>query len=468
MSKDGSEDGQQGRKEVPATGQSPLPAYGSHAIQKILERVSPSNVLEYRAMLDEAGFDTLESLTLPVAEFREEVTGMKAGHARALINMVVEERARRSTPRKLDFIEQGTPPVPVSTRDNSIEKRALAGKFPKFPSNEEDDQRKVMLWFVGVASWSRIWSLDIANACVFIERHPNQPLTGSGISSEKLRSARFLEEDSHWGNCFVVEHQNDSSVMGLLTGAQKDYPKMTEILARMADIFAPKHEDYVTQLRIKFINMTPCTQEHRLQSALIEWEELREELKTRGNEQGSIEVLASLKLLLSGLSKVQSLLSNAKMLWGVEKIGLDKLLELAKGCGKDWVRLKPKSNPKPTPKHPNTNPKHNPTPKPDEPKETPKPTPTPSPNVMMGSMGSRPLYHCDAWCFKHRNCALKGASEGGVNDGVSQCKFMHDPSMENTDPKHRIAHFNTIPCKFGSAKECPCLKLPQGCHFKHS
>ena len=120
-------------------------------------------------MLDEAGFDTLESLALPVAEFREEVTGMKAGHAVALINMVVEERARRSTPRKLDFIEQGTPPVPVSTRDNSIEKRALAGKFPKFPSNEEDDQRKVMLWFVGVASWSRIWSLDIANACVAVQ-----------------------------------------------------------------------------------------------------------------------------------------------------------------------------------------------------------------------------------------------------------------------------------------------------------
>ena len=46
--------------------------------------------------------------------------------------------------------------------------------------------------------------------------------------------------------------------------------------------------------------------------------------KTRGNEQGSLEVLASLKLLLSGLSKVQSLLSNAKVFWGVEKIGLDK------------------------------------------------------------------------------------------------------------------------------------------------
>ena len=73
-------------------------------------------------------------------------------------------RSARAEPRKLDFIEQGTPPVPVSTRDNSIEKRALAGKFPKLPSNEEDDQQKVMLWFVGVASWSRIWSLDIANA----------------------------------------------------------------------------------------------------------------------------------------------------------------------------------------------------------------------------------------------------------------------------------------------------------------
>ncbi len=464
MSKHGSEEGQQGRKEVPATGQSPLPAYGSHAIQKILERVSPSNVMEYRAMLDEAGFDTLESLTLPYSEFKEEVTGIKAGHARALLVMVAEERERISIPRKLDYVEQGTPPVYESTRDNSIEKRALAGKFPKFPSNEEDDQRKVHAWFVGVAAWSRVWSLDIASMCVYIERNPNKSLAGTGI---EIGSDRFKEEDAYWGNCFLVEHQSDSLVMGLLTGAQKDYPKMTEILARMADIFAPKHEDYVTQLRIKLINMTPCTQEHRLQSALIEWEELREELKTRGNEQGSLEVLASLKILLSGLSKVQSLLSNAKMLWGVEKIGLDKLLELAKGCGKDWVRLKPKSNPKPTPKpNPNTNPKHNPTPKPDEPKETHNPTP--NPNVLMGSMGSRPLYHCDAWCFKHRNCALKGASEGGVNDGVSQCKFMHDPSMENTDPTHRIAHFNTIPCKFGSAKECPCLKLPQGCHFKHS
>ena len=94
MSKDGSEDGQQGQKGVPATGQSPLPAYGSLAIQKILERVSPSNVMEYRAMLDEAGFGTLESLALPVSEFRGEVAGMKAGHARALLNIVAEERER--------------------------------------------------------------------------------------------------------------------------------------------------------------------------------------------------------------------------------------------------------------------------------------------------------------------------------------------------------------------------------------
>ena len=158
MSKDGSEDGQPGKEGFPDTAQSPLPGYGPHAIGKILERVSPTNVLEYRAMLNAAGFDTLESLTLPMSEFRAEVKDMKAGHARALLNLVAEER-KRIKPRKLDLsqlIEQGTPPVPESTRDNSIEKRALAGKFPKFPSNEEDGQRKVMSWFVGVASWSRI------------------------------------------------------------------------------------------------------------------------------------------------------------------------------------------------------------------------------------------------------------------------------------------------------------------------
>ena len=63
------------------------------------------------------------------SEFREEVAGIKSGHARALLVMVAEdsERERMSNPRKLDYVEQGTPPVYESTRDNSIEKRALAG-----------------------------------------------------------------------------------------------------------------------------------------------------------------------------------------------------------------------------------------------------------------------------------------------------------------------------------------------------
>ena len=137
--------------------------------------------------------------------------------------------------------------MPESIRGNSLEKRALAGKFPKFPSNEEDDQRKAMPWCVGVASWSRVWSLNIANACVFIDKS----LAGTGIS---IDDPRFLEEDSYWGNCVIVEHQSDSSVMGLLTGAQKDDPRMTRILARLASIFAPKSADYVTELRIKFTN----------------------------------------------------------------------------------------------------------------------------------------------------------------------------------------------------------------------
>ena len=96
MSKDGSEDGQSGKDGFPDTVQSPLPGYGPHASGKILERVSPTNVLEYRAMLDAAGFDTLESLTLPMSEFRAEVKDMKAGHARALLNLVAEERAHQA------------------------------------------------------------------------------------------------------------------------------------------------------------------------------------------------------------------------------------------------------------------------------------------------------------------------------------------------------------------------------------
>ena len=80
MSKNGSEDvvmEEQG--DGPATAMAPSPGYGSIKIRHILERVSPTNVMEYRALLDEAGFDTLESLTLPYSEFKEEVTGIKFG-----------------------------------------------------------------------------------------------------------------------------------------------------------------------------------------------------------------------------------------------------------------------------------------------------------------------------------------------------------------------------------------------------
>ena len=103
MSKDGSEDGEQVQKEVPGTANSPLPGYGSHTIGKILEKVPPSNIMEYWALLEATGFDTLESPALPISEFREEVAGMKARHARALLNLVAEERGRLSKSRKLGF-----------------------------------------------------------------------------------------------------------------------------------------------------------------------------------------------------------------------------------------------------------------------------------------------------------------------------------------------------------------------------
>ena len=158
MYKHGSEDvvEERGQEEGPATGVAPSPGVGAVRIRHILERVSPQHAKEYRDLLMDAGFDTLESLTLPYSEFRQEIKGIRPGHARALLVMVEEERERVAKPRKLDYGEQGTQPMPVSIRDNSIEKRALAGKFPKFPSNEEDDQRKVHAWFVGVAAWSRV------------------------------------------------------------------------------------------------------------------------------------------------------------------------------------------------------------------------------------------------------------------------------------------------------------------------
>ena len=96
MSKDGSEDvvvQQPGQEEGPATGMSPSPGIGAVRIRHILER-APQFAKEYRDLLMEASFDTLESLTLPYSEFREEVQGMKPGHARALLTMVAEETSK--------------------------------------------------------------------------------------------------------------------------------------------------------------------------------------------------------------------------------------------------------------------------------------------------------------------------------------------------------------------------------------
>ena len=59
-------------------------------------------------MLEGVGFG---SLTLPYGEFREEVADMKPEHARAPLNMVAKERERTGKPRKLDFVESGTPPM---------------------------------------------------------------------------------------------------------------------------------------------------------------------------------------------------------------------------------------------------------------------------------------------------------------------------------------------------------------------
>ena len=74
MSKDGSEDvveEEQEQEEVLATAVAPSPGVGAIRIRHILEKVSPPHSKEYRNLLTEAGFDTLESLTLPYSEFRE-------------------------------------------------------------------------------------------------------------------------------------------------------------------------------------------------------------------------------------------------------------------------------------------------------------------------------------------------------------------------------------------------------------
>ena len=62
--------------------------------------------------------------------------------------------------------------------------------------------------------------------------------------------------------------------------------------------------------------------------------------------QGSIEVLASLRLLVLGLPRMKAMVDNAKLILDLSEVGFDRLLKLAKSCGREWVRLKPKANPR--------------------------------------------------------------------------------------------------------------------------
>ena len=178
------------------------------------------------------------------------------------------------------------------------------------------------------------------------------------------------DEDSYWGNSFVLAHQSDKPIMDLFTQAIQACPKMTEILPVLVGMYRCKDEAYVDKLRVEFTNIDPCTQEWHLQQSIIAWKSLREELKARDNEQGPKECLASLKRLLSGLPKIQTLLETTEFTLQ-KKASFDWILKLAEGKGNDWIRMKPR--------HPN----HCPKKKGDNaqedssmPDHTPNPTPT--------------------------------------------------------------------------------------------
>ena len=242
-----------GTEEVPETSVS-APGPESSRIKEILSRVSASNADKYYKLLQDSGFDSLESLTLGFADFRSVFPEILPGHASAILAQV---RARVREPRQL--FEAGVSPAPnaTSVRDNSIEKRSLAGSIPTFPSNAEDDEAKVQSWFVGVTAWARVWSQSMADACIDIEKYPDKPLTGTGIVISE-------EEDAYGGNCFMVAHQSDAAVMALFGQSIKDSPTLTEILSVLANMYRSKNADYVDKIRRGFINVTPCTQEWRL------------------------------------------------------------------------------------------------------------------------------------------------------------------------------------------------------------
>ena len=82
----------------------------------------------------------------------------------------------------------------------------------------------------------------------------------------------------------------------------------------------------------------------------------------------------------------------------------------------------------------------------------------------MGS-GSSELRDCHGWVVSKFRCRHTiGAGPGRANDGVACCKFKHDPSKENSDPKEVIEHLARILCKHGD--ECP-LKA-KGCMHSHA
>ena len=126
--------------------------------------------------------------------------------------------------------------------------------------------------------------------------------------------------------------------MDLFTQDQKDCPKLIALLPELAIMFRSKNEEYmyVDEIRVDFTNMTPCTQEWHLRQSLIAWKSLREELKLRGNEQGSQECLASLKRLLSGLPKIQTLLETMEFTLQ-KKVYFGWMLRLAETKGKELV-----------------------------------------------------------------------------------------------------------------------------------
>ena len=108
----------------------------------------------------------------------------------------------------------------------------------------------------GVATWSRIWSIEIANACIHIEKYPDTTLPGAGIAIKS-------DDDSYWGNSFVLAHQSEKSIMPLLMQEHKDDPKMSHILPILAKMYRKKDDAYVDERRTQVfpsnlpLNTTP-------------------------------------------------------------------------------------------------------------------------------------------------------------------------------------------------------------------